>query len=306
MPSLTSYGVQSSDPRWFMVLRLCERLVGSLLAVALFPLSWPLVFLCAASYAVRMVGVDAFYHRMIAHETYRVGRFTQFLLALVGTQAGQRGPLWWAYRHRMHHRYAETALDPHSPVVRSFRYAAIDWFVAPENLATDLDAIPEFARYPELRWLNRFYVIPLYTGGALLALAGSRGWFGPDIDGLSAFLWGFEVPLLLVVYITAGITSITHMRWLPGGYRRYDIEDQSVNRPLLGLISMGVGFHNNHHRLSTYARCGLAWWEIDISYYVIRGLQALGLASDVRSRIPPEILAEGGLGPVKQAGDVRG
>jgi stearoyl-CoA desaturase (Delta-9 desaturase) len=290
------YGVQAAEPKWFMVLRIVERHVGTLLAVLFFPLSFDLALLCLISYGVRILGADAIYHRYFAHRTYRVGRITQFVLALIGTQSGQRGPLWWALTHRDHHKHVETALDPHSPITHAIPHAAFGWFVARENAETDFDRIADFAKYPELRWLNRYYWLPFYGVGVLMYAAGALGLFGDQVTGFAAFLWGFEVPATLLLYMAAAINVLGHLPKVPGGYRRYETPDQSENRFLLGLISCGVGFHNNHHRFATCARCGFAWWEIDISFFFIRALERFGLAWNV-SRVPNSVLVEGRLRP---------
>jgi stearoyl-CoA desaturase (delta-9 desaturase) len=130
-----------------------------------------------------------------------------------------------------------------------------------------------------------YYWIPFHGVGALLFLFGELGWFGPRITGLSAFLWGFEVPVTLVFYALVAINLLTHLPQVPGGYRRYDTPDGSTNRVLLGMVTSGAGFHNNHHRDPGSARCGVAWWELDISYYFTRALQFAGLARNVRSRL---------------------
>lgn len=296
------YGIQGPEPRWFMVFRIVERHVGTLAAIVFFPLNLRLAGLFLASYAVRILGADAIYHRYFAHRAYRVGRGTQFVLGLVGAQSGQRGPLWWAITHRDHHKYVETGRDPHSPVAHPVGHAAFGWFVARENVRTDFDAIPDYSKYPELRWLNRYYWIPFYGIAALLYAAGQLGWFGPDVTGLSALLWGFEAPATVVLYVAAAINVLGHMPNVPGGYRRYETPDRSTNRFLLGLLSFGVGFHNNHHRFAPSARCGFAWWEIDISYYFIRALELVGLAWNVSSRVPDNVLAEGGLRPAPDGG----
>ena len=127
-----TYGLQGAEPVWFMVFRVIERHVGTVAAIVFFPLNLPLAVLCAVSYGVRIVGADAIYHRFFSHRTFRVGRITQFVLAVVGAQSGQRGPLWWAAKHREHHKYAETERDPHSPTAHPVMYAAVRWFVDPE------------------------------------------------------------------------------------------------------------------------------------------------------------------------------
>jgi stearoyl-CoA desaturase (delta-9 desaturase) len=280
-----------------MVFRIVERHVGTIAAILFFPFTTSLVVLCIVSYAVRILGADAIYHRYFAHRTYRVGRITQFALGLIGAQSGQRGPLWWALTHRDHHKYVETARDPHSPIAHPILHAALGWFVARENVKTNFDAIPDLATFPELRWLNRNYWLPFYGVGAAMYGAGELGLFGAGVSGLAAFLWGFEVPATIVLYVAAAINVLGHMPNVPGGYRRYETPDRSQNRFLLGLVSCGVGFHNNHHRFAASARSGFAWWEIDISYYFIRAMEQMGLAWNVQSRLPDSVLIEGALRP---------
>ena len=197
------------------------------------------------------------------------------LLALVAAQGGQRGSLWWASKHREHHKYAETDRDPHSPVTHPFAEAYATWFHKPANAACNLDDMPDFARYPELRWLDRFYLLPFYGGALLCFLAGHYGLLGSDIGGLGALLWGFYFPSCFVLHATSMVNTFAHMPDFPGGYRRYDVRDRSVNRPLLALFTLGSGFHNNHHRHAAAARAGFA---------VVRA----------RPHLPPPVPAAGG------------
>jgi stearoyl-CoA desaturase (delta-9 desaturase) len=220
----------------------------------------------------------------------------QVLIALAGIQCGLRGPLWWASKHRDHHMFVETKRDPHSPIAHSFWYAYLVWMRAPGNFDTDLDRIPDFARYPELRWLNRFYAIPLYAGAALTFGAGYFGWLGGGVSGVAALLWGFYVPTLLVLHAGGLVATVTHMPKVPGAYRRYATPDCSVNRPLLGVVLLGAGWHNNHHRYPASARAGFAWYELDLSYWILRALAAMRIIRGLRAHVPADVLSEGGIG----------
>jgi len=295
------FGVQRGEPFWFAMFRVLERHAFALAALVWFPANASLLALCAASYAIRMFGMEAIYHRYFSHRAFKASRPMQLALALAGTQCGLRGPLWWASKHRDHHRYVETKRDPHSPIAHSFWYAYLAWMRAPGNFDTDLDWIPDFARHAELRWLNRFYAIPLYAGAALLFLAGHYGWLGTGVTGVAALLWGFYVPTLLVLHGGGLVATVTHMPKIPGGYRRFETADCSVNRPLLGLLLLGAGWHNNHHRHSASARAGFAWYELDVSYWVLRGLAAMRLIRGLRSQIPADVLTEGGIGKARVA-----
>jgi stearoyl-CoA desaturase (delta-9 desaturase) len=291
------FGSYPGDPPWFSTLRVLERHVGVLIAVLFVPLSWPLFWLALGSFGIRMFGIEGINHRYFSHRSYKANRVVQFFLALIAVQAGQRGSIWWASKHRTHHKHAETEKDPHSPVSHSFLEAYVTWFRKPKNAALDLDEIPDFARFPELRWLDRYYTVPFYGGAILLFLACHYGLFGPSIDGISGLLWGFYFPGFLVLHATSMVNTFAHMPELPGGYRRYEVLDRSVNRPALALLTLGGGFHNNHHRYAAGARAGFAWYELDISYYVLRIMQAIGLIRDVKGTVPDDILIEGGLRP---------
>lgn len=293
-PSTATYGIRPGEAPWFSTARVLERHVGALVAIAFVPLNGSLFSLALASFCIRMFAIEGINHRYFSHRAYKANRVVQFLLALVAAQAGQRGSLWWASKHRDHHKHAETGLDPHSPVSHSFFESYVAWFRRPEHAACDLDAIPDFARYPELRWLDRHYWLPFYAGAVSLFLACRYGLFGPGIDAASGLLWGFYVPCFLVLHATSLINTFGHMPALPGGYRRYDVADRSVNRPMLGMLTLGAGFHNNHHRFAAAARAGFAWYEIDITYWILRALQSVRVIRDVKGKIPDEVLREGG------------
>lgn len=284
------FGMQRGAPGWVVQVRISVATVCALLAPVLYRPTLPILILFAVSYVVRMWATEAVYHRYFAHRAFHAGRFVQCLLALLGTQNGQRGPLWWAAAHRLHHRNADQADDPHSPRVQSFLHAFAAWFWDARHSDTDLDRIPDYARFPELRWINKNYAVPLYGGGALLAVAAYSGWLGPDITAGAALLWGFFLPVTAVLVSVSLVNTTCHMPELPGGYRRYDTPDCSVNRPLLALITLGGGWHNNHHRYAAPARAGFVWWEIDASYYVLRALEAMRVVRNVKGTIPQEVL----------------
>lgn len=295
VPAGGGYGVQISAPVWVVQARIAVATAGAFLAPILYSPTRGLVLLFVISYVLRMWATEAVYHRYFSHRAFRAGRAAQFILAVLGTQNGQRGPLWWASKHRIHHRNADLPADPHSPIASTFAYAFITWLWDPRNSDTNLDTIPDYACFPEIRWINQYYALPFYGGGALLVLAAHWGWLGPDITAGGALLWGFFLPVTAALLGVALVNSTCHMPGLPGGYRRYATADQSVNRPLLALLTLGGGWHNNHHRYAVPARAGFAWWEIDLAYYVLRVLQTMRIVHAVKSRIPREVLDDGGL-----------
>jgi stearoyl-CoA desaturase (delta-9 desaturase) len=234
------------------------------------------IVLCAVCYFVRMFGITAGYHRYFAHRSYRMNRATQFFMACLGCSALQKGPLWWASHHRQHHRFSDTPDDPHSPHVTSFWWAHLGWIMSEEHVHTPWNAIRDWSRYPELRWLDRLHWMP----GVLLAVAcfligcATGGWAG----GRSALVCGFVISTVLVYHATFAINSLSHLL----GKRRYATDDESRNNLFLALITLGEGWHNNHHHYQSSANQGFFWWEIDISYYLIRLMSFVGLVWDIR------------------------
>lgn len=285
--------VLPGEPLWFPKYRLVERHLGTFATLAFVPLNWQFFTLFCSSYMMRMWGAEVVYHRYFAHRSYSMGRVMQFLFALIGTQSGQRGPLWWASMHRKHHQFADQAKDPHSPVTGSFWHAHAQWTLVPENFPTDLRQVPDLAQYPELRWLNSYSWVPVYGLGALIFFAGELGWLGKNGAGLEALGWGFFVPSLLAAHATGLVNSLGHLRRF-GGLVRFRGKDNSTNRPILALFTMGAGWHNNHHHFASLARAGFAWYEIDFGYYSLKLLETLGVVSKVKGKIPRKIAAQGG------------
>ena len=247
-------------------------------------------------YFVRMFGITAGYHRYFAHRSYKTSRPFQFVLAWLGCGSLQKGPLWWAAHHRHHHRHSDEPADLHSPVTESFWHAHIGWILDRKNDATDYDAIHDFAKYPELVWMNRWHWVP-----GLLMWAGCTG-LSYLITGNA---WGgaaaFVVSTVLLYHSTFCINSLAHVF----GSRRYETADDSRNNFALALLTMGEGWHNNHHHYQSAARQGFFWWEVDASYYVLKALSAVGLVWDLRQP-PKEMLAApfnrpGGHAPRRQS-----
>ncbi len=232
------------------------------------PVDW---LVCLALYYARMVGITAGYHRYFSHRTYKVGRGTQLFLAALGGAAAQKGALWWAAHHRVHHKFSDTAHDVHSPK-RGFWWSHLGWILCKRYVSTDWDKVKEFTRYPELMWLERHYlVVP-----TLLAI----GCF--LVGGWSMLFVGFFLSTVLCYHGTFTINSLAHV-W---GRRRYETTDTSRNNFILALVTCGEGWHNNHHHYPSAANQGFFWWELDISYAVIRALGVLGLAWDIRTPTP--------------------
>jgi stearoyl-CoA desaturase (delta-9 desaturase) len=235
------------------------------------------VALAAATYLVRVFGITGAYHRYFAHKSYRTSRAFQFVLAVIGCSATQKGPLWWAGTHRRHHRYSDGPGDPHSPR-QGFWYAHQGWIFDKQWGGTPMEGIRDFARYPELVWLNKYHFVPPLAL-ALLCWA---------IGGFAGLVWGFAISTTLLWHATYCINSVAHLV----GWRRYETGDDSRNNPVLALLTLGEGWHNNHHYYMASARNGFYWWEIDVTWYVLRALAAVGLVWDLR--VPTEAVRDGG------------
>ncbi len=241
----------------------------SLLFVCVVPFSVRVGALALGGYALRMCALTAGYHRYFAHRAYKTSRAFQLVLAVLGATCMQNGPIWWASVHRRHHKYSDGPGDPHSPVTRGFWYAHVGWvFDRSVPPHADDSNVRDLMRYPELCWLDRHEWVPMAAwAAACLAIGGSSG-----------LVWGFVVSTLAVFHATMLINSLAHV-W---GWRPYPTSDGSRNNPLLALLTFGEGWHNNHHHYMSSARQGFAWWEIDVTYYVLRGLARLGVVWDLR------------------------
>ncbi len=238
--------------------------------------SWTWAVAALVTYYLRMIVVTAGYHRYFAHRSFRTSRAFQLVLAFATQSAAQRGVLWWAGHHRWHHKHSDTPEDVHSPRQRGFWYAHLGWILADAWSSTDQRLVRDLARFPELRWLDRPWpslLPPAALGLAFLLLGGLQG-----------FVWGFLVSTVMLWHGSFAVNSLAHLM----GRRRYPTRDDSRNSWFLAIATAGEGWHNNHHHYPGSARQGFFWWEIDITYYVLRGLALLGLVWDVR-RVPAEL-----------------
>lgn len=252
---------------------------------------WAAFAVFAGMYVVHVFALTAGYHRYFSHKSFKTSRAFQYILAVLGTTAAQRDPLWWASHHRIHHQTADTEDDPHSPRLHGFWWAHIGWVMKRELTETRFDKIKDFAKYPELLWLNRHPYAPAMALAAFLLSLGSLlhaarpawGATGPQF-----LFYGFFLSTVAVYHVTFCINSVSHMF----GSRRFAVEDNSRNNWVLGLLAMGEGWHNNHHRYSVCARQGFRWWEIDLSYLALRMLQWFHIVWDIREP-PKAVLNEG-------------
>jgi len=229
--------------------------------------TWRAVWLGVILYFVRMLAITAGYHRYFSHRSYRLGRVSQFVLAFIGSTAAQKGALWWAAHHRAHHKNSDTERDIHSPI-RGFWWSHVGWILCDKYNKTDSDAIKDFTRYPELVWLDKHdWIGPWSLGIASYLIA---GWSG--------LLIGFFASTIVLWHATFCVNSLAHVL----GRRVYDTTDTSRNSTIVALITSGEGWHNNHHRYPWAARQGFRWWQIDVTYYVLRLFSFVGIVHDLR------------------------
>ena len=249
--------------------------------------SWFAVLFALCLYLIRMFAITGFYHRYFSHKTFRTSRVFQFIFAVLGSTAVQRGPLWWASHHRHHHAHSDHHKDSHSPVQHGFLWSHLGWFLASQNFVTQTKRVKELTAFIELRILDRFdTIIPILLGVSIYLLGDWLASHYPSINtnGLQLFIWGFSISTVLLYHGTFTVNSLAHV-W---GKRRYATKDQSRNNWLIALLTLGEGWHNNHHHYPASASQGFYWWEIDLTYYGLKLMSALGLIWDLRT-VPIEI-----------------
>ncbi len=273
-------------PNWFASLPFLAAHGVALATPFLAPFEWRWLALALSVYAARMFAITAGYHRYFSHRAYRTSRAFQLVLAVVGASAAQKGPLWWAAHHRDHHRFSDGPQDVHSPLERGFWWSHVGWILARRFDATKLERVKDLARYPELRFVDRFHSLPPIALATGLFMAG----------GLPALLWGFFVSTVALWHATFAINSVAHVF----GRQRYETGDGSRNSLALALLTFGEGWHNNHHFFPSTANQGFFWWEVDLSYWALRLLRVLRVVADLRT--PPPEVRSAHLRPAEGAG----
>jgi len=262
--------------------------------------SWVALAALAISYLVRMFGITAGFHRYFSHRTFKTSRVFQFVLAWLGTSSAQKGPLWWAAHHRHHHKYSDTEKDVHSPARRGFWWSHVGWILSNRFKDTNRKLVKDLLKFPELRFLNNYHLVPP------IVLAAATFGFGELLDyyypwlgtsGFQMLVYGFIVSTVLLYHGTFTVNSLAHVF----GKRRFETNDDSRNNWFISLITLGEGWHNNHHRFPSSERQGFYWWEFDVSHYLLKILSWFRLVWDLR--VPPERVYAGSKG-LKRPPDV--
>ncbi len=260
------------------------------LAVIWVGFSWFAFGAAVLLYFARMFAITAFYHRYFSHRTFRTSRWAQFIFAVWGNTAMQKGPLWWAAHHRHHHQHSDDHPDVHSPTLKGFLWSHIGWITSPKNFSTDYSRVKDFSKSPEIMFLNRHDVlVPVLYGVTLWLLGWALETWAPGLgtSGGQLFVWGFFISTVALMHGTFFINSLAHVF----GRRRFKTEDTSRNSFFLSLLTLGEGWHNNHHRYMHSTKQGFYWWEIDISYYLLKAMSWTGIIWDLRP-VPAHIYEE--------------
>jgi stearoyl-CoA desaturase (delta-9 desaturase) len=244
---------------------------AAIIGVVVLGWSWRGFGLAVLLYYVRMFAVTGGYHRYFSHRTFKTSRPMQTVLAVLAMTSSQKGVIWWASHHRTHHKHSDQAGDVHSVMREGFWWGHLGWILSDKYESTESARVRDLMKYPELVWLDRWWWVPPTALGVGLFLIG----------GPFALVWGFFVSTTLLWHGTFTINSLSHMF----GRRRYLTTDNSRNSAVLAVVTMGEGWHNNHHHYQGSVRQGFFWWEFDPTYYGIKLLAALGLVWDLRA--PP-------------------
>lgn len=275
----------------------------ALLAFVPWLFSWSaLACMIAGTYFFGMLGINIGFHRLVTHRAFACPLWLEHSLAVLGACCGQGSPMSWVATHRIHHQHSDGPRDPHSPRA-SFLWSHMGWFLFHDPAIFNFGMYDHYARdlfqdpfYKVLerprvwgtlhaaQWAVHFGV------GALIGSLTTGTLIGAVQLGLSWLVWGVFVRMVLVWHVTWSVNSLTHL-W---GYRNFDTRDDSRNNWLVGLLSHGEGWHNNHHAEPRCAAHGRRWWELDTVYLTICSLERLGLAWDLvkPSRRPPKVLIE--------------
>ena len=249
--------------------------------------SWFAFWVAFGLYFIRMFAITGFYHRYFSHKNFNTSRIVQFIFAFIAASAAQRGPLWWASHHRQHHAKSDQGEDPHSPRQHGFLWSHTLWFLSDKNFVTRFDRIKDFSRFPELRWLDRFdmlapfiLALSLFVIGAIL----ERQFPQFETSGSQLLVWGFFISTVVLYHATYTINSLAHRF----GTRRFKTKDDSRNNAMLAIITLGEGWHNNHHYYCGTVRQGFRWYEIDITFYLLKVMSWFGLVWSLKP-IPPKV-----------------
>ena len=259
--------------------------------------SWLNLGMLLGGYLVTALGITVGYHRLFTHKSFKTNRVVTAVLGVLGSMAVEGPILQWVATHRRHHQHTDRPDDPHTPNLhgagigswlRGMYHAHFGWFFSPAPGKEVMDRyVPDLQADPLVRGLSDLFGFWAILGLIIPALVGFavvHTWQG----ALMGFIWGGLLRIFLVHHVTWSVNSICHL-W---GSQPFKTHDYSRNNAIFGILALGEGWHNNHHAFPTSARHGLEWWQLDISYLVIRLLALLGLASDLKAPSPERVAAK--------------
>ncbi|MEN9897901.1 MAG: hypothetical protein RLZZ66_1550 [Pseudomonadota bacterium] len=270
-------------------MRVIPFILMHIICLLVFVVGWSPVALWVAlgSYLLRMFAITAFYHRYFSHKAFKTSRIAQFMFGVLGATATQRGPIWWASHHRRHHIYSDQDKDIHSPK-HGFIWSHVGWFLCLKNFTTHEHCVRDLVKFPELVLLDRFDIFVPILYGTLIFYIGyylENAYPALQTNGLQMLIWGYFVSTIFLIHCTLFVNSLAHIL----GSKRYDTGDDSRNNGFIALLTLGEGWHNNHHHWPASARQGFFWWEIDMSYYLLKLMSFLGIIWELRP-VPAERL----------------
>ncbi len=259
-------------PAWGTIIYMATIHFVALFAFLPSIFSWKAVVIAFALYCITAgVGITLGFHRLVSHRSFETPKFVEYCLIFCGTLACQGGPLDWIGLHRIHHQYSDTELDPHDSN-RGFWWSHLGWMLC-QNPANE-----KISRYTKDIAKDRFYQ---FCQVGMLPIQLVLGLILYYFGGWSWVIWGIFVRLVVVFHCTWLVNSATHKF----GYKSHESNDNSQNCWWVALLTFGEGWHNNHHAYQYSARHGLQWWEIDLTWMMIKLLAILGLAKNIK--LPP-------------------
>lgn len=262
--------------------------LGALMAFVPGFFTWGALVACLVGHWITGgIGITMTYHRLLTHRSFAVRpRWLEYVLTFIGMAASEGGAIGWVADHRRHHAFSDEEGDVHSPN-QGFGWAHMFWWMTPDITSRHT---PEYLQKwaPDLykdkihRVMNNFPVVPPLMSAVLMYAIGGMPWL----------VWGFFVRTIFVLHTTWLVNSATHI-W---GYRSHETRDKSTNLWWVAALTYGEGWHNNHHAFQTSARHGLAWWEIDPTYMMIKALSYVGIAYNLKlPKIPSRNSLTGGV-----------
>lgn len=255
-------------------------------------MGWPYLAMVVIGWTISSLGITVGFHRLMSHKSFETYGWVRATWMVIGSLSVEGSPLVWCAVHRRHHGHSDQDGDPHSPhlhgdttwgMIKGLAHAQVGWLFSGHWSKPDLEKyVPDLLKDKTLIFLDKFYLVvvlisllvPTALGYCIEYWSGGSPWFG----ALLGFTWGGLVRIFVGHHITWSINSICHV-W---GKRHFHSNDHSTNNALCGVLAMGEGWHNNHHAFPSSAKHGLLWYQFDMSWLVIRSMQAVGLAWDVR------------------------